>query len=229
MPTVSALWRYPVKSMLGERLTEADIEKRGVHGDRLYAVRDAAGKLGSGKSGQRFRRMTGLFSLRASYNGSRPTIIGPDGQVVADDNALREFLGRPDIRLARENDVMHFDAAPLHVITTATIRAIAAGLPDVPIDQRRFRPNMVLDTGRARGFIEDGWVGRTAGIGAQVRIAFSRRTERCGMTMMAQDELPHSPDVLRTIIRLNAMNAGVYATVLEPGTVRVGDQLTFLD
>src|SRR5689334_4217963 len=136
MSVVSALWRYPVKSMLGERLTEVEIEERGVRGDRLYAVRSADGKLGSGKSSRRFRRMTGLFSLRASYDGSDPVVHGPDGQVLADDDKLREFLGHPDIRLAREDDVMHFDAAPLHVITTATIASVADGLPEVPIDQR---------------------------------------------------------------------------------------------
>jgi uncharacterized protein YcbX len=213
-------------------LTKVDIEERGVRGDRLYAVRSAGGKIGSGKSTRRFKRMTGLFSLRASYEtvvGSRPSICGPDGQLVGDDAALREFLGRPDIRLAREADVMHFDAAPLHLITTATIGSIAASLPAVPIDERRFRPNIVLDTVPASGFVEDDWVNRTGRIGPAVQIAFSRKTGRCGMTMMAQDELPHSSDVLRTIIAVNDMNAGVYATVVTPGTVRVGDELTFLD
>jgi uncharacterized protein YcbX len=87
----------------------------------------------------------------------------------------------------------------------------------------------VLDTVPASGFVEDDWVNRTARIGPAVQIAFSRKTGRCGMTMMAQDELPHSSDVLRTIIAVNDMNAGVYATVVTPGTVRVGDELTFLD
>ena len=60
-PTIAALWRYPVKSMLGERRDELQIEARGAAGDRLYAVRDNQGKLGSGKNSRRHVRIEGLF------------------------------------------------------------------------------------------------------------------------------------------------------------------------
>ena len=59
--TVAELWRYPVKSLLGEQLQEVQVEERGVVGDRLYAVTDRRGKLGSGKTSRRFRRLEGLF------------------------------------------------------------------------------------------------------------------------------------------------------------------------
>ena len=63
--TVVELWRYPVKSLLGEELDQVEMEERGVVGDRLYAVTDREGKLGSGKTTTRFRRLDGLFELRA--------------------------------------------------------------------------------------------------------------------------------------------------------------------
>lgn len=226
--TVRGLWRYPVKSMLGEQLTEAEIDERGVVGDRLYAVRTDDDKLGSGKNSRRFRRIDGLFDLRARYRGpdARPEIALPDGRDVQDaDSELRRFLGRDDIRLAAENDLMHFDAAPLHLATTASISAMADAVQTVAVDERRFRPNIVIDTGNARGFVENDWVDHTATIGNSVRISFSKVTERCVMTNNAQYELARSPDVLKTATRLNNMCVGIYATVLATGPIRLGDDV----
>ena len=69
--TVVELWRYPVKSLLGAALDEVEVEVRGVVGDRLYAVTDRQGKLGSGKTSRRFRRLEGLFELREARGSSR--------------------------------------------------------------------------------------------------------------------------------------------------------------
>ena len=77
-PMIAALWRYPVKSMLGERCDELQIEARGAAGDRLYAVQDAEGKLGSGKNSGRFRRLEGLFTFQAA--GIPPMVTFPDGR-----------------------------------------------------------------------------------------------------------------------------------------------------
>ena len=66
---VSALWRYPVKSMLGETTTYLDIDRRGVVADRQFAIRNANGKFGSGKSTRRFRRIDGLLGFTATYDG----------------------------------------------------------------------------------------------------------------------------------------------------------------
>src|SRR5438067_8424593 len=110
--------------MLGERVTSVEIEARGVVGDRLWAVRDAAGKLGSGKNSHRFRRMDGLLRCRAAYRAAGPLITLPDGSTVAGagaDVALRRELRRPDVSLARESTDPHFDDAPLHLVTTATL------------------------------------------------------------------------------------------------------------
>lgn len=62
--TIERIWRYPIKSTGGELLGEAAVDARGLVGDRLYAVRDAEGKFGSGKSTRRFRRMPGLLHLK---------------------------------------------------------------------------------------------------------------------------------------------------------------------
>lgn len=220
---VVGLWRYPVKSMLGERLTDAAIEHRGVVGDRRYAVRTADDKLGSGKNSTRFRRIDGLFELTAHYRGTdEPPTVTRDGVELTTDE-IRKFLGRDDIRLAVEDEIPHFDDAPLHLTTTASIAELADNVNAVAVDERRFRPNIVIDTDE-KGFLENDWVGRTATIGP-IRVEFTKLTERCVMTNSAQSELGRSPEVLKTATRLNHMCVGIYALVLQPGTVRLGDRV----
>ena len=99
--TVAALWRYPVKSMLGERCQSLALTARGVEGDRLYAIRDADGKFGSGKSTRRFRRIDGLFAFHAVY-GSIYTTVGSWGCVnlrLADARHPAIKRSRPSSRL----------------------------------------------------------------------------------------------------------------------------------
>src|SRR5687768_1487870 len=119
---VSAIWRYPVKSMLGERLSEVIVGARGLEGDRQFAVRDSNGKLGSGKSTNRFQAIDGLLRFSASYVGRDVVITLPDGRRVRGDDPeidaeISHFL-RQDLRLVGEDQISHFDAAPLHLITS---------------------------------------------------------------------------------------------------------------
>ncbi len=70
--------RYPIKSLLGERPATAEVDRRGLVGDRLWAVRDEDGKLGSGKNTRRFRRMPGLFRLRGHSSDDPRSASGDD-------------------------------------------------------------------------------------------------------------------------------------------------------
>lgn len=83
---VSELWRYPVKSMLGERCESVLIHSRGVDGNRLYAVADANGKFGSGKNTRRFRRRDNLFQYEARYVNEVPVITLPNGETIRGDS-----------------------------------------------------------------------------------------------------------------------------------------------
>ena len=161
--TIAGLWRYPVKSMLGERRESLLLERRGVVGDRLYAVRDEAGKFGSGKTTRRFRLMDGLYRFRARYDGDTPVITFPDGAMLrGDDSAidarLSDVLGI-SVQLSREANISHFDDGPIHLVTTASLRALGALLAQDETDARRFRPNIVIETD-GEGFQEDSWEGR---------------------------------------------------------------------
>jgi len=222
---IAGLWRYPVKSMLGERCDELAVDARGAAGDRLYAVRDAEGKLGSGKNSRRHRRIEGLFGFRAASEGAAPRITFPDGRdLLADDPAihaaLSAALGLP-VTLSAEKDVSHYDSAPLHLVTTGSLAGLKKALPGAGIDERRFRPNLVIE-----GEGENRWIGRTLQVGDEVRLEVVDWTERCVMITMAQSELADEPRILRAVAQGEAEALfGVYAEVLVPGRIKRGDVL----
>jgi uncharacterized protein len=226
---VERLWRYPIKSTGGERLDRVAVGPRGLAGDRLWAVRDGNGKFGSGKNTRRFRRMPGLLELASRWPDGmgEPRLLDPAGKPVDDtDRFLREYLGRDDVSVAREGAVSHFDQLPLSVLTTATLDWVRRTLPGVPVDERRFRPNIVVRTPPGTApFVEDDWLGRTAVIGEEARIEFVRSSERCVMVNEAQAELPRSSLVLRAIAAAHDNRLDALATVLRPGEVAVGDAL----
>ncbi|MEV5986488.1 MOSC N-terminal beta barrel domain-containing protein [Streptomyces sp. NPDC052051] len=230
--TVERIWRYPIKSMGGELLDEVAVDARGLVGDRLYAVRDAEGKFGSGKNTRRFRRMPGLLHLRSRYPGGSvaelPELLDPDDVPVPDPTAyVRRYLGRNDVEVAREGEISHLDQLPVSVLTTATLDWMRAAVPGVPVDERRFRPNLLVRTPPGTpAFVEDQWFGSTARIGqTTLRLRFERSSERCVMTNEAQRDLPHSPQILRTIARAHDMRLDALATVARPGRVRIGDTI----
>jgi len=228
--TIAGLWRYPVKSMLGERRESLLLERRGGVGDRLYAVRDEAGKFGSGKTTRRFLLMDGLYRFHARYDGDTPVITFPDGAMLrGDDSAidarLSDVLGI-SVQLSREANISHFDDGPIHLVTTASLRALGALLAQDETDARRFRPNIVIETD-GEGFQEDSWEGRDLLLGDVVRLRVAKQTERCVMVNFAWDELREEPRALRALAQEHDACMGVYADVLAPGTLCQGDKVKF--
>jgi uncharacterized protein YcbX len=224
---VGALFRYPVKSLVGEELAEVHVDRRGIRGDRLWAVRDPDGKLGSGKSSSRFRRMDGLLALSATYDGDLPVLSFPDGRSVrADDPAMHEALsahvGRP-VRLEPEEQVSHFDDGPLHLVSTGAVAAVSAAHGH-PVDVRRLRPSVVVDSAA----LEDEWTGRVLAVGGAV-VRVLAPMPRCVMLDLAQPAAPvglrSDRGLLRTVTAVRGGDLGVVADVVEPGPVRKGDEV----
>ncbi|GJF29837.1 molybdenum cofactor sulfurase [Kitasatospora sp. NE20-6] len=227
---VERIWRYPVKSTGGEPLDSVEVDGRGLAGDRLYAVRDGAGRLGSGKNTRRFRRMDGLLRLgsRLGHRLDAPELLDPLGHRVEDPDAfLRAYLERDDVALAREDAVSHFDQLPVSVLTTATLDWVRAAAPGAAVDERRFRPNLLVRTPPGTPpFVEDTWFGREGLAGDGVRLAFVRSSERCAMAGLAQPGLPHAPEILRAVTQGHDGRLDALATVARAGRLRVGDTLT---
>lgn len=225
--SVVELRRYPVKSLGGESLRAVDVDERGVVGDRLWAVTDPDGKLGSSKSTGRFRRMDGLLRLTASYDRHpEPTIGFPDGRRVAAsdvsvDGALSEHVGRA-VELRREASTSHFDDGPLHLVTTATLAALSDA-HGAEVSAARLRANLLVDVGEAEPYVEERWIGRSFVIGGDLVVRIRDRMPRCVMVDQPQDALSAAPGLLATIGRVNGTCAGVVADVVRPGRAHLDD------
>jgi uncharacterized protein len=125
-----------------------------------------------------------------------------------------------------------FDLFPLSVLTTSTLERLRELAPQSRIDERRFRMNVIV-AATGWGFIENSWLDHRLVIG-DVGVDVMQPDPRCVMTTLAQEDLPPDTDVLRTLVRHNRLDvsgdglfpcAGVYAVVIAPGTIRVGDQV----
>lgn len=225
-----SLYRYPVKSLLGEQPASVRVDGRGVTGDRLWSVRDGDGRLGSGKTTRRFRRMDGLLGLSARYDGDLPVVDFPDGRSVrADDPVIHEALSAhlgQQVRLVREEDVSHFDEGPLHLVTSASLRTLSRAHA-APVDPRRTRANLVVDW-PGDGFPELGWQQRRVAVGSEVVLRVRGAMPRCVMVTMAQQELGEDRSLLRDITEVAGGALGVVADVERGGPVAVGDPVTLL-
>jgi uncharacterized protein YcbX len=205
------LWRYPVKSMRGEALEEAEIAPDGVAGDRLLRVEGPRGLITA-------RSRPRLLGLSAA--------LGEDGEARVDGDPwwhprvealVREAAG-PQAGLVPHAGPGRFDVLPLLVATDGAIAAFGR-------DGRRLRPNLVI--GGVEGLDERGWGGRAMMIGPVVVHLDSLRP-RCVMTTFDPGTLEQDAEVLRDIHRRFAGTLALNAAVLTPGRVRVGDTARLL-
>ena len=228
--SVDELWRFPVKSMQGERLQQAELTDRGLVGDRSYGLIDVAtGKAASAKNLQDF---PGLLGLKATFveeprPGCEPPAVRielPDGTAVTSDSGdadrvLSAWFKR-EVTLGRAAPVQAtprrsrsdiegllpadslLDAFPVSLITTSTLFRLCDLQPGSRFDPRRFRMNLVLGT-REPGFLENGWVGRALGVGDGLRLGVTMLDPRCVMTTLPQDDLPQDAGILRTLTQHN--------------------------
>ena len=140
-----------------------------------------------------------------------------------------------DLPVAMSTEKTSFvDLAAMHLLSTASLHTLAALAPDAAVDVRRFRPNLVIDTGDATGFVDTDWVGYEVELGARVVLRITDNATRCVMTTLAQGSLPQDRNVLKTLAVENQQEFGglgrsacfgVYAEVVTGGSVRVGDEV----
>ena len=209
---VAELWRYPVKSLAGERLEQAEIRPDGMIGDRLVQVYDARGHVVTA------RKHPDLLGHRGT--------LGPDGEPRIDGwpwaspeaaAAITQAVGWK-ARLERFAGEERFDILPLLVATDGAIAALG-------VDGRRLRPNIVV--GGVDGLGEREWPGRRLRIG-EVEIAVAQLRARCVMTTYDPDTQVQDPGVLRRIVREFGGTMALDCAVLAGGTVRLGDSVTLL-
>lgn len=143
-----------------------------------------------------------------------------------EDEPLPDFSKFPDVLVEFESPPgTYVDAYPLLLMTTSALRTLSVSLPDSVIDVRRFRPNLVIDTGDLSGHPELDWVGRTFSLGGAV-IEMVATCPRCVMvTREVTPDVPSDRSILRHIVRELNQDLGCYATVVQPGEIRAGDSL----
>ncbi len=297
---VREIWRYPVKSMIGERLDHGHVGTYGLWGDRGWAIRDeVTGEIHNAKHHPILMQCSAVYRAEPGVDHiPHVNITLPDGATVSSDSPaasrrLSELIGRsvtlrpvqpaadtayyrrrepgaallsrlwayrPARRLLQQlilrgpvekelraalgreleeplpdlSDVpaavwefhtppgTYFDLFPIQVLTTSTLQLMSQLNPAANWDVRRFRPNVLVDTESLAGTVENDWVGCVIRIGNLV-VKGELPTIRCAMPMHAQADLPRDPSVLRTIVREANQCLGLYASVIESGSVGTGD------
>jgi MOSC domain-containing protein len=240
---ISAIFRYPVKSMAGESLEVARLTWHGIEGDRRFAFRRLADKSGfPWLSASKLPQLLLYQPFGLDSNGGEqlPTHVRtPDGKEfeLRSDELREELSSRYGSALELMN-LKHgiFDEACISVISLNTVQGVERE-SGRDVDLRRFRPNIVVDTGGAEPFAEDKWVGRTLMFGegnsgasplavSTPAIGVTMRDERCVMVNLDPDTAQKDSEVMKTVVRMNENYAGVYGTVVSAGELRVGQVVT---
>ena len=243
---VDQLWRYPVKSMQGERVLEAMLSDRGQRHDREYGVIDRrSGRVLSGKT------VPQLLFGRSRLDSDTVVVALPGGpdfdaedpagaaalSAWLDRDVFLEHAGRSAPRAfqvqqavsdtepsptAAVRDVLcppgtFLDSAPLHLVDAAWLRGS---------DIRRFRPTVLMrtETGEPATGVEDNWIDRTVRIGAAT-LRVAKTTKRCAMVQRPQPGLAKDVPLARTLIHEHGNVLGVYATVVDAGRITLGDTI----
>ncbi len=232
---VEALFRYPVKSMGGERLEVAELGWHGVEGDRRLAFRkvDDRGGFPWLTAGKLPDLLLFAPHRREGAEGDLPTHIRtPDGQEMPlFGEELAAEVGRRHGAPVQMMQFKHgiFDEATISVIAFDTVREIARLAGHDP-DVRRFRPNVLVRLLRPSPFHEDQWVGGVLSFGEgddAPAVAVTMRDLRCSMVNYDPDSAASSPEVMKSVVRANQNTAGIYGTVTRIGRLEVG-QTVFL-
>jgi uncharacterized protein len=228
--TIEAIFRYPVKSMRGESLSEAMMGWHGVEGDRRFALRrvDFRGGFPWLTAGRLPDLLHYATQRIADEAGDQPTHVRtPDGDTLP---LLGEELAKDvERRCGEPVQMMHlnhgmFDEAAISVIAAGTVDE-ACRLAGKAGDVRRFRPNILLRTRNGIPFEEDAWVGGRLAFGDEAdapAISVTMRDVRCAMITFDPDQKTRSPELMKAVVRANDNNAGVYGAVIRAGRIAVG-------
>ena len=233
---VEAIFRYPVKSMAGERLEQANLGWYGLDGDRRLAFRRTQDRSGMPwLTASKLPDLIRFAPLRREdgVQGDLPTHIHtPDGvemPVFGEDLAkeVGRRYGAPVEMIQLRHGI--FDEACVSVIASDTVREIGR-LAGWDLDIRRFRPNVVVRLLRPSAFQEDEWLGGvlTFGEGDDTpAVAVTMRDERCSMVNLDPDSASIATEVMKVVVRANQNNAGIYGAVTRTGQLAVGQTVLF--
>lgn len=212
MTKVAEIWRYPVKTMAGEKLQRVCIGPLGLEGDRVVHVEDVRGRTITSRSHPRF----------LGHKGT----LGSDGEPLVDGRPWKSpevaaevvEIGGPGAKLLRFDGAERFDVLPLLVATDGAIAAFGH-------DGRRLRPNIVV--GGVEGLAEREWPGGCLRIG-KVLIGIQDLRSRCIMTAYDPDTQVRDKGITQEIYRRFAGKLALNCFVIEGGDISVGDAVELM-
>lgn len=223
---VVGLWRYPVKSMGAEALTQVDVSWFGLGGDRRWAFI----KNGEAQSGFPWLTLRDRGDMRhfqpsfvepARPDRSRTVVRTPAGVLLDVTDPVLAAELYPSGARAIKYDRGVFDTFPISLITTQTIDRLAQTV-GAPLDVQRFRPNILVEADDGTAFPEDRWVGRVLRVGT-LRMRVDKRDGRCVVITIDPVTAERNPTILRTVANDRQGCLGVYGSTVEPGCVALND------
>jgi len=216
---VGQIWRYPVKSMGGERLDACLITDTGLEGDRRWALVDGtvnrAGKLLSIRQDER------LMTYRARLEENVAVVVTPEGETRRLEEGMVALLTERTARPLTLRDAAgaNFDDSHVLVVNMASVTAfgLEAGFH---VDHRRFRANLYVEGLEPEE--ELGWLGRQIRAG-NAELEVTKRCDRCVVITRDPETTAAAPDLLRILTETHDTCMGLYCRVVRPGRVAVGD------
>jgi hypothetical protein len=225
---ISQLWRYPVKSMAGGPLLEAEISWHGLAGDRRWAfIRNGVSR--SGFPWLTLRECADMSHYQPRLEDAEQpdrsalSVRAPNGEDYDIlDPALGTALQAEGVRVIKQDRGI-FDTFPLSIITTQTITSLSRRV-DRELDTRRFRPNLLIRAIGDGEFPEDAWVGCVLRIGT-ARVRVDKRDGRCAVITIDPETRERDPTILRTVASERDGCLGIYASTVKPGKVAIDDEV----
>jgi uncharacterized protein YcbX len=209
---VKEIWRYPVKSMAGERIAQAEVGELGISVDRTILVH-VGGRLVTSRTHHRLLGLKGTLDSNGVPQVSGHTWNSPEALEL-----VKEVAG-PDAELVHYEGKERFDVLPLLVATDGAINHMG-------FDGRRLRPNIVI--GGVEGLLEREWPGSRLQIGG-ILIHAAQLRGRCVMTTLDPDTLEQDRAVLTRIVRELNGKMALDCAVLQGGLIREGDPVFLLE
>jgi uncharacterized protein YcbX len=225
---VKEIWRYPVKSMAGERLEEVHVSWNGMNGDRRASF--VRGDNQSGFPWLTAREIPQINQYRPRYadlaaiKNAEMLVETPHGRSLPLSAPelkaeLAQLYGH-DVSLIRIKRGV-FDDLPLSIMSMASVQALAEAA-DIAPDVRRWRQNVIIETVDGRAFVEESWLGQTLSIG-DIRLRLNKPISRCVMVNVDPETAVKDKHVLKMVANTRDNYVGVGCIAETIGTIRVGD------
>lgn len=235
--TIQKIMRYPVKSFTGEYLSKVKIMSYGIYGDRSHAFIDKTNK----NKHLTITQFPKMVTYKAQFLGEESIEVFPKLKVIASDGAEFDWNEKALVeRMEKETNrtlesitysptnvpIPAIEVDNILLISTEALAELSSSYGE-PIDERRFRGNIIYDR-KEMGIKEQDIMGKQIKIGSEVILEINQFCERCMIITVDPITGTRQPQLLKQIVKERNNHFGIYARVIQTGTIYTGDQMTIL-